>query len=118
MFLLIMDTFDGNIFCLSQMTTTGLKVVPSLARSAQGLCELPIVLLFAYRAFLHAFCRLLILSKINLKNYFRKTVRVSTSLGPDQARRFVGPGLDPNGLQRLSEDDTTRHLLQVCSTYR
>ena len=105
------------MFCLSQMTTVGLKVVPSLARSDQGLGDFPIVLLFAYWTIMHAFCRLLILSKINLKNYFRKTVRVSTSLGPGQARRFVGPGLDTYGLQRLSEDDTTRHLLQVWSTF-
>ena len=28
------------------------------------------------------------------------------SLDPDQARRFVGPGLGSNCLQRLSADDT------------
>ena len=27
------------------------------------------------------------------KNYFRTTMRVPISLGPDQARRFVGPDL-------------------------
>ena len=31
---------------------------------------------------------------------------MSNSLGPDQARRFVGPDLDPNCLPRLSADDT------------
>ena len=32
----------------------------------------------------------------------RNTIRVSNSLDPDQARRFVGPDLGPNCLQRLS----------------
>ena len=35
------------------------------------------------------------------------TFRVSNSLDPDQARHFVGPGLGPNCLQRLSADDTS-----------
>ena len=29
----------------------------------------------------------------------------SNSLDPDQARRFIGPDLGPNCLQRLSADD-------------
>ena len=33
---------------------------------------------------------------------------MSNSLDPDQARRFVGPDLGPNCLQRLSADDTIR----------
>ena len=33
-------------------------------------------------------------------------VRVSNSLDIDQARRFVGPDLGPNCLQRLSADDS------------
>ena len=33
---------------------------------------------------------------------------MSKSLGPDQARRFIGPDLGPNYLQRLSADDTGR----------
>ena len=37
---------------------------------------------------------------------FRNTIRVSNSLDPDQARRFVGPGLVPNCLQKLSVGDT------------
>ena len=36
---------------------------------------------------------------------FRNTIRMSNSLDPDPARRFVGPDLDPNCLQRLSADD-------------
>ena len=32
------------------------------------------------------------------------TIRVSNNLDPDQARRFVGPDLSPNFLQRLSTD--------------
>ena len=43
-----------------------------------------------------------------LKFSFRNTTRVSNSLDPDQARPFVGPDLDPNCLQRLSVDDTSR----------
>ena len=33
------------------------------------------------------------------------SLRVSNSLDPDQARHYVGPGLGPNYLQRLSADD-------------
>ena len=36
------------------------------------------------------------------KKIFRNTIRVSNSLDPDQALRFVGPDLGPNCLQRLS----------------
>ena len=39
------------------------------------------------------------------QNYFRNAIRVPNSLDPDQARRFVGPGLDPNCLQMLSADE-------------
>ena len=42
------------------------------------------------------------------KKYVKNTIRVSNSLDPDQARRFVGPDLGPNCLQRLSADDTRR----------
>ena len=42
------------------------------------------------------------------KNAFRNIIRVSNSLDPDQARRFVGPDLGPNCLQRLSADDISR----------
>ena len=55
------------------------------------------------------FCLLQIFSKSFFrKNSFRKTIRVSNSLDPDQARYFVGPDLGPNCLQTLSEDDTSR----------
>ena len=33
---------------------------------------------------------------------------MSNNLDPDQTRRFVGPDLDPNCLQRLSADNTSR----------
>ena len=33
---------------------------------------------------------------------------MSNSLDPGQARQFVGPDLSPNGLPRLSADDTGR----------
>ena len=34
---------------------------------------------------------------------------MSNSLDSNQARHFVGPDLDPNCLQRLSEDDISGH---------
>ena len=40
------------------------------------------------------------------KNSFRYAIRMSNSLDPDQARRFVGPDLCPNCLLRLSADVT------------
>ena len=56
--------------------------------------------------FFPLFCCLLIFFQKQpfLKNSFR--IRVSNSLDPDQAQCFVGPDLAPNGLQRLSADDT------------
>ena len=50
-------------------------------------------------------CRLLIFFKINL---LRNAIRMSNSLVPDQARRFVMPDLGPNCLPRFSVDDTGR----------
>ena len=38
------------------------------------------------------------------KNSFRNTIRVSISLGPNQALRFFWPDLDPNCLQRSLAD--------------
>ena len=54
---------------------------------------------------------------IFFKISFRNTLRVSNSLDPDQARHFVGTGLDPNCLQKLSADDTSRQRaleLTIC----
>ena len=64
----------------------------------------------AYLVILHAFSSLLSFFKIkfSVKNSFRNTIRVSNSWDQDQARHFVGPGLGPNCLQRLSADDTSR----------
>ena len=61
------------------------------------------------------FCRLLIFfPKLAFsKNSFRNTIRVWNSLDPDQARHFVGPDLDPNCLQRLSADNTSRQRGEV-----
>ena len=42
------------------------------------------------------------------KNSFWNSIRVSNSLDPDQYQHFVGPGLSPNSLQRLSADDKSR----------
>ena len=36
---------------------------------------------------------------------FRKAIRVSNGLDPDQDRRSVGPDLGPNCMQRLSADN-------------
>ena len=57
---------------------------------------------------LHAFCHLLIFFKFFQS--CRKMIRMSNtcSLDPDQARRFVGPDLGPNCLQRISVDNTGR----------
>ena len=64
--------------------------------------------LFAYLVILHAFFAVCwIFSKSTFSNnYFRNIISVSNRLNPDQARRFVGPDLGPNCLQRLSADDT------------
>ena len=37
---------------------------------------------------------------------------MSNNLDPDQARRFVGPDLGPNCLQKLSTDDTSRQRVK------
>ena len=42
---------------------------------------------------------------------FRNTIRVSNSLDPDQVRRFVGPDLGLNCLQRLTADDISRQIV-------
>ena len=42
------------------------------------------------------------------KNSFRKAIRLSNSLDPDQDRHSVGPDLGPNSLQRISTDDKRR----------
>ena len=59
--------------------------------------------------YLSCFCRLLIFLPKSFfqKKSFRNIIRVSNSLGPGQARHFVGPDLGPNFLQRLSADDTS-----------
>ena len=38
---------------------------------------------------------------------------MSNSLDPDQARHLVGPDLDPNCLQSLSADDTSRQRVTI-----
>ena len=44
-------------------------------------------------------------SKLNFsKNSFRKYIRVSKSLDPDQDKYSVGPDLGPNCLERLSTE--------------
>ena len=54
------------------------------------------------------FCRLVtFFFKINV---FGNTIRLSNSLDPDQARRFVGPGLGQNRLQNKSADATSMQI--------
>ena len=48
------------------------------------------------------------LKSIFLKISFRNIIRASNSLDSDQARRYVGPDLGPNYLQKLSAADTWR----------
>ena len=43
-----------------------------------------------------------------LKNSLRNTIRVSNSLDPGQAQRFVGPDLGPNCLQRFAADNISK----------
>ena len=60
------------------------------------------------------FCRLVIFQNQLLKISFRKIIRVSNCLGPDQSKHSDGPGLGPNCLlQRLSADDTRRQRVHV-----
>ena len=40
---------------------------------------------------------------------------MSTSLDPDQARRYVWPDLGPNCLQKFSADDTRRYIVNFGS---
>ena len=65
---------------------------------------------FASWEILHALLLSADLFKIKFffNNSFRNTIRVSNSLEPDQARRFFGPDLGPNCLQKVSADDTSR----------
>ena len=41
--------------------------------------------------------------------FFPKILSRTSNLDPDQARRFVGPDINPNCLQRLSAEDKSRH---------
>ena len=57
-----------------------------------------------YRSFVFLLWPIDLFFKINFflsKSSFRKTIRVSNSLDLDQYRRFVGPDLGVNYLQRL-----------------
>ena len=56
-------------------------------------------------------CRFVAKSAYSI-SYFRNTIRVANSLYPDQARRSVGPYLDPNRPQKLSADDPSRQIVK------
>ena len=47
------------------------------------------------------------------KNSISNTIKVSNSLGPDEAPNFVGPELGQNCLQMLSPDDTSRQRVRL-----
>ena len=71
---------------------------------------LKVIILYMYLTlcildiFFILFCRLLIFSKSTFsKSSFGNTLRVSNSLDPDQARRFVGPVPGPNCLQNYRQ---------------
>ena len=54
-------------------------------------------------------------SKSTFSKNFWNTFRISNSLDPDHARRFVGSDLGPNCLQRLSADGTIRlRVKRIC----
>ena len=59
-------------------------------------------------------CRLPIRFEIQFLLNFRYAARVSKSLDPDQARRFVGPDPGPNCLLRLSVDGKSRNWPVKC----
>ena len=66
-------------------------------------------LLFACWDIFQVFYRLLISLKFTiLTTSFKNTMSDLNRVDPDRARRFVGPDLGPNCLQRLSADDTGR----------
>ena len=50
-------------------------------------------------------CRLLTIFKTNLLKKTLPGTSVSKGLKPDQDRRFIGPGLGPNYLQRLLREN-------------
>ena len=60
------------------------------------------------------YCRLPICFKIRIVINFRYTIRVSKSLDPDQARRFVRPDPGPNCLLMLSVDGKSRNWQAKC----
>ena len=50
--------------------------------------------------------------------FYRTTMRMSNSLDTDQARHYVGPNLGPNCLQKLSANDTRRHIVKGNQEFR
>ena len=52
------------------------------------------------------------------KKSFGNTIRVTNSLDPEQDRRFVGPDLGTNCLQRLSADVNASKVGDIFSRYR
>ena len=86
----------------------------SIQDSGQGrvfLNDLPYLNSFAELLFCHL--RIFFVKSSLLKSYFRNTFRVSIRLDPDQSRRFFGPDLYTNCVQRLSADDTSWQRVKV-----
>ena len=73
--------------------------------------QLTLCLMGTFHAFLSSpdfFFKLLLFIKVSQEH-----IRVSNNLDPDQARRFVGPNLNQNCLQRLSADASCRNRVKA-----
>ena len=52
------------------------------------------------------------------KNSFRNTIRVSNSMDQYQAQHFVGLNLGQHHLQKLSAEDTCRHIVRFSFQFK
>ena len=92
-----------------RIDVVSLTVIGFMRKGPRNLIILEPPDLFAYWVIFHAFLLSAEFSKSTfLKNYLSNTIRVATSLDPDQAQCFVWPDLGSNCLQRLSADGTSR----------
>ena len=69
-------------------------------------CMYNILLTSACCVILHAIVVIWLLIKLTFQEY---TLSESNGLDPDHDQLNLGPDLGPNGLQRLSEDNKSRH---------
>ena len=90
----------------------GHKFISELMYNTESHCNILTLCMQGNFACFFVVCRLFFFFfflKTFSKQSFRNNIRVSNSLDPDQARCFVGPGLGPNCLQKLSAYDNSRH---------